>query len=268
MRQITITIQSNPKAQKRHRDARINGITRRYDPSSTTKKAILFQAKRFAPREPLTGALRVDCSFYFERPKSHYRTGKYSHILKESAPIMHTIKPDRDNLDKIVLDALKGVFWIDDCQICLGEIRKFYSVNPRTVLKIKPIYDMDLGKRLQMEDVIEDLEAIKLEAFDLVKVDDFDFIYIEQVIDAESITNQLSAYLQDFFTKEELKVPSQEISDIQHVINVLGIPNAWLFDTEEEAIEYLNDLIYHLYRSIGTLPPVNDPNQLELYSQD
>jgi Holliday junction resolvase RusA-like endonuclease len=26
----------------------------------------------------------------------------------------HTSKPDRDNLDKAVMDALKGIAWIDD----------------------------------------------------------------------------------------------------------------------------------------------------------
>lgn len=38
--------------------------------------------------------------------------------------IRHIKKPDRDNLDKAVLDALTGIFWIDDCQVCDGRIRK------------------------------------------------------------------------------------------------------------------------------------------------
>jgi Holliday junction resolvase RusA-like endonuclease len=38
--------------------------------------------------------------------------------------IWHVKKPDRDNLDKAVLDALTGIFWHDDCQVCSGSIEK------------------------------------------------------------------------------------------------------------------------------------------------
>lgn len=38
--------------------------------------------------------------------------------------IWHIKKPDRDNLDKAVLDALTGIFWHDDCQVCSGTIEK------------------------------------------------------------------------------------------------------------------------------------------------
>jgi Holliday junction resolvase RusA-like endonuclease len=38
-------------------------------------------------------------------------------------------KPDRDNLDKAVLDALtRCKFWLDDCQVCAGNISKQYTL--------------------------------------------------------------------------------------------------------------------------------------------
>ena len=51
-------------------------------------------------------ALSVTMHFVFPRPKSHFRTGKYSDLIKDSAPVTHTCKPDLDNAIKLVCDAL------------------------------------------------------------------------------------------------------------------------------------------------------------------
>ena len=51
-------------------------------------------------------ALSVTMHFVFPRPKSHFRTGKYSDLIKDSAPVTHTSKPDLDNGVKLVCDAL------------------------------------------------------------------------------------------------------------------------------------------------------------------
>lgn len=72
--------------------------------------------------------LRVDITFYFPRPKSHYRTGKHANELKPTPPMFHTGKPDRDNADKAILDQLTvSRMWLDDKQVCDGRIRKFYA---------------------------------------------------------------------------------------------------------------------------------------------
>jgi Holliday junction resolvase RusA-like endonuclease len=41
----------------------------------------------------------------------------------------HAKKPDRDNLDKAVMDALKGLAWIDDSQVCDGRIIKLIAAG-------------------------------------------------------------------------------------------------------------------------------------------
>lgn len=73
------------------------------------------------PSEPWTGPLRVTIEAYFDRPK---------YLLKKSSPagkIPHTVKPDRDNIDKAVLDALKDVGLLtDDAQVCAGGITKWW----------------------------------------------------------------------------------------------------------------------------------------------
>ncbi len=41
----------------------------------------------------------------------------------------HTGRPDRDNLDKAVLDAMKGLIFRDDAQVCAGTIEKWIAAG-------------------------------------------------------------------------------------------------------------------------------------------
>jgi crossover junction endodeoxyribonuclease RusA len=73
---------------------------------------------------PWSGPLVVNLTFYFPRPKKHFRSNG---LLKDVVPYWHTSIPDRDNLDKAVLDALTQLcIWEDDCLVCDGRIRKLY----------------------------------------------------------------------------------------------------------------------------------------------
>ena len=47
-------------------------------------------------------------------------------MLKGGAPKYRTSRPDIDNLFKFVLDALNGVFWIDDSQVVMCSLSKEY----------------------------------------------------------------------------------------------------------------------------------------------
>ena len=67
-------------------------------------------------------------TFTFPRPKSHYGTGKNSNVLKPGAPIYHLSKPDADKLQRCVFDAIKGIVYEDDCQVChLDGVSKVYA---------------------------------------------------------------------------------------------------------------------------------------------
>lgn len=73
---------------------------------------------------PWEGPLCVNVSIYFPRPKAH--SNKKG--LKPDAPRFHTSKPDRDNCDKAILDALTNLgIWKDDSQVAEGTIRKLYA---------------------------------------------------------------------------------------------------------------------------------------------
>ncbi len=107
-----------------------------YDPNTAAKKDIRRLSACMAPRPLLDGPLRVDTVFYYEHLKGHYGTGRNEGKLKASAPTYKSTKPDRDNADKIYLDALEGMFWVNDSRICAGEILKLYAKVPRTEIYI------------------------------------------------------------------------------------------------------------------------------------
>jgi Holliday junction resolvase RusA-like endonuclease len=136
MKAIEFFVLGEPKGQPRPKAfARRFGDkwqARVYNPGTAEnwKSLIAAAAKPFLPSSPLLGPIRVDETFYFPRPRSHYRTGKHSGMLRPDAPAWCVVKPDRDNGDKAVLDALTQLgFFADDCQVCAGEIQKRYSYH-------------------------------------------------------------------------------------------------------------------------------------------
>ena len=131
---ITLTVEGQPVALKRHKHLR-NGHT--YDPSKADKRLFLANVLNAAPKSPQIGPISKSIEFYVARPKAHYRTGKYSHLLKDNAPTWHITRADIDNFVKLVLDALNGVFYKDDSQICHLEAIKKYASKPKTVVRIQ-----------------------------------------------------------------------------------------------------------------------------------
>lgn len=56
--------------------------------------------------------------------------------------IPHGKKPDRDNCDKSVMDALTGLLWVDDAQVCDGRLTKWIAAGdeqPHVMIEITPI---------------------------------------------------------------------------------------------------------------------------------
>jgi crossover junction endodeoxyribonuclease RusA len=66
---------------------------------------------------PFPGPVDLYVKFTLPRPKSHYRTGRHGHLLREDAPSMHSGKPDLDKLLRCLKDSLTGVCYGDDGQV-------------------------------------------------------------------------------------------------------------------------------------------------------
>lgn len=135
---IQFQISGPPKHQQRHRSSSRGKFIHQYDPSAKDKKDFLLQARKYAPKSPIVGAIKLNVWFCMSRPKNHYRTGKYAGILKDKYKevVWHTKTPDIDNCIKFLADALNGVFWRDDSQICSIIAQKLYAEKPRTVIII------------------------------------------------------------------------------------------------------------------------------------
>lgn len=67
---------------------------------------------------PLDGPLVVDMVFTLPRPKSHYRTGRNAHLLKDTAPPRPAGAPDLSKLARSTEDALTSAgVWRDDARV-------------------------------------------------------------------------------------------------------------------------------------------------------
>lgn len=76
---------------------------------------------------PSDEPIHVSLLFTFARPKSHFGSGKNKDVIKDLAPRRHTQKPDIDKLTRSVLDALTGIVWLDDQQVCSLSVDKHWA---------------------------------------------------------------------------------------------------------------------------------------------
>ena len=120
---IQFTVLGEPQPLVRHRSTRFGHV---YNPSGADQKLFLQKSLSFLPHQPLTDPLRLEVSFFFARPKAHYRSGKHAHILREDSPIWCTNRKDLDNLVKFVMDALNGHAYVDDRQVVVIQAAKLF----------------------------------------------------------------------------------------------------------------------------------------------
>jgi Holliday junction resolvase RusA-like endonuclease len=140
MKSLEIYITGEPKGQPRPRACIRGKRAGMYDPGTADswKSCVRHAAKDAllsAGINPagltapiFTGPLRVDIALWFPRPKAHFRKSG----IKQDAPTYHTSKPDRDNCEKAILDALGAnelQIWRDDAQVCSGGTSKNYAAT-------------------------------------------------------------------------------------------------------------------------------------------
>lgn len=115
---------------------------RRFDPA-TNKQAkrdigLLWKAKGYRPH-PKEVPLVLALEFAFTRPSSHFVGRDVQNQLRDDAPLFHVGVPDGDNLAKLVKDALKGIAWHDDAQVCRLIVDKTWTVGaPYTNILVAP----------------------------------------------------------------------------------------------------------------------------------
>lgn len=136
MDRVQLTIPLEPKGKERPRWS--PKTQRMYTPATTTSyedfiKLVYRQnygAEMFPKDVPLDIRIRAYCPI----PKSDTLTVR---AKKMTGAIRPTVKPDWDNIGKIVADALNKVAYYDDAQIVDSQTRKFYSDRPRVEILIQ-----------------------------------------------------------------------------------------------------------------------------------
>jgi Holliday junction resolvase RusA-like endonuclease len=95
-----------------------------YDPNAQQKEASIQKAEISGDDHIYAGPVDVEFIFVFPRPKSHYRTGKNSSLLRDNAPKYCLNKKDIDNMEKFYSDSFNCIAWADDCQIVMSSAMK------------------------------------------------------------------------------------------------------------------------------------------------
>jgi len=122
---ISLTIPGNPVGKQRTRVCRSGHA---YIPLHTVNYEALVKqtfAAKYPDFVPMSGPVRMILSIWLMPSKETQRK-----IKKSIARIYPIIKPDADNILKIVADALSGLAFVDDKQIISVYAEKKYSLRP------------------------------------------------------------------------------------------------------------------------------------------
>lgn len=125
----TFTFEGIPKAQGRPRFARMGKFTKTYDPKESREHKQNIAAQIVSqPHEMAARGMPVDLilTVRMPRPQSHYNS---KGAIKQQfwGGIPHVVKPDLDNLEKVIKDACTGILWADDSQVWHVDKRKIYA---------------------------------------------------------------------------------------------------------------------------------------------
>lgn len=130
----SITIDGKPQPKERPKVYNGHAITPTRTRQYEDRIKALWRAKY--REDPYEGDVRITIFFYLPIPTSW---SKKKREEAEHGKIRPNVRPDVDNLVKIVLDGLNGVAFVDDKQIVRLLAEKRYSVNPGTEVYVERV---------------------------------------------------------------------------------------------------------------------------------
>lgn len=132
-KRLTITIEPSPK--ERPRATVVGGHARIYTPKTTEayEKKIRDAWIKANGSTPMEGQLLAKIFYGFPIPKSMPKKKIPDMLARIIRP---AVKPDLDNLDKAVMDALNKVAYKDDSQIVAKVSKKHYAEIPSVTVVI------------------------------------------------------------------------------------------------------------------------------------
>lgn len=139
---ITFQIDGDPIPWKRPgRNNRTGAI---YDQQKLQKEQFRWRVRDKYKGKPITTPVEVRFSFYFPVPKGATPPRRRDML---NGILHHMKRPDVDNLSKFYLDAMTGVVYEDDGQVCKMDVEKLYGVEGCTLIKIIPKTGNEAGQK-------------------------------------------------------------------------------------------------------------------------
>jgi hypothetical protein len=134
---VKFTVPGKAVGKQRPRFSRTYTGVRTYTPRKTQEYEDLVRISyRAVSKQKLEGAISATIYGYFEPPKSISKKQR-EQMLK--GDISYIKKIDSDNLAKSILDALNGVAYDDDAQVCLLIVQKLYAETARVEVVLEEI---------------------------------------------------------------------------------------------------------------------------------
>jgi len=130
---ISLTIPGPPVGKQR---ARVTRTGHAYTPAKTVNYEALVKqtfAAKYPDFVPLSGPVRMGLWILLMPSKETARK------IKKGIKVYPTIKPDIDNVFKIIADALSGLAFVDDKQIVESDLSKHYADRPMVEVVIKEL---------------------------------------------------------------------------------------------------------------------------------
>jgi len=134
--QITIQGESKPKQSFRRTNS---GHCYQKPEIAAEEKRLAFFIKKQLPKDFQISKEKIIVKklwFVFEPPKSLKK--KELEFIENGGFIPKTTKPDLDNLEKLLFDAMQGVVFVNDSQIYKKEfVLKLYGKEPKIIVEME-----------------------------------------------------------------------------------------------------------------------------------
>lgn len=135
MRKVEVTIPGNPIGKGRARSfMRKGGGIGHFTPEKTrswegvAKSLAMDAMQRAGYTEPFDGPIYLVITATMPIPEN---APKWKRELIDGGWLWPTVKPDSDNIEKALKDALNAVVWRDDVQVVVTTKMKLYGEHPR-----------------------------------------------------------------------------------------------------------------------------------------
>lgn len=151
MNRLTFSVAGEPRGKGRPRfsarvvevDGTPTAISSVHTPADTlaAEKVVATTFKAMFPKhQPYTRAVMLKFVAVFAVPSSW---PKYMKEAAKRGTLYHTSKPDKDNIEKLIVDALNTLAWVDDAQVQGGGVKR-YGHPARIEITIEAIEQPDV----------------------------------------------------------------------------------------------------------------------------